>query len=475
MLALVLTLLAAADLPDVVHLRTTKATYNRKWYAVVKDKGIFLKPNKEVTRQGGPWVPLRLPDGLKGDVQEISIDDTRLVATNSKRQLFSLTEMLSGADKINKPRKWTTRWGAPFGMASGWRLPEGYLAWSLSMASPEEDEYYMDLAGNRQMIGKGACTTIFALNRNGQHISVLDPWLPLDYSYEVDGPRRGRFVSTNVAASGSVIFVINKHGDMYTRLWDFDISGSDRAFFRYTYEDQRGVSIPKKLPIIQGWSTYPAIQLPIRPWNAQPKIKGRITDDISIAKRGKGCVHRTLRVAGQDEQGRTGYYEKDLGDAAWVFKPTGEPLRRPLIDNTPHDATEQTLGPAEERRFRYAGDFQAELLDFHLYSPPATLRVQLAGGPVDLLVHYTDGLRQFEKHGRGLERSDRKLHAVIEVPQALFDKHKGAPGTPFGKFLKKNLSTRNRFVRIHLAASAREIALIKHRIIGPTWKFKAVR
>ena len=36
-------------------------------------------------------------------------------------------------------------------------------------------------------------------------------------------------------------------------------------------------------------------------------------------------------------------------------------------------------------------------------------------------------------------------------------------------------SVKNRFVRVHLAAKAAEVAIIKHRVIGPTWRFLAVQ
>src|SRR5436189_321391 len=114
----------------------------------------------------------------------------------------------------------------------------------------------------------------------------------------------------------------------------------------------------------------------------QPKIRGRITDEISIFKRGKGCIHRTLRVAGLDAAGRPGHFEKDLGAARsedWVFHadPAGRPLARRLIDNKDHDATAETLGPGEDLHYRYqASDWQGDIVDFNLYSSPATLRVQ---------------------------------------------------------------------------------------------------
>ena len=133
------------------------------------------------------------------------------------------------------------------------------------------------------------------------------------------GPWRGRFETESLSASGSVVFAMNRLGDLYARTYDFDISGPDNLFFRYSYEDQRGVA-------------NPAIQLPPAAWVQQPKIPGRITDRISIEKVGRGTLHRTLRVEGLDASGRTGFWEKDvsdLGAGAWRFVPTDAPLPGP--------------------------------------------------------------------------------------------------------------------------------------------------
>src|SRR5438132_2680747 len=54
------------------------------------------------------------------------------------------------------------------------------------------------------------------------------------------------------------------------------------------------------------------------------------------------------------------------------------------------------------------------------------------------VLHHTDGLRQMEKHARGLDGNERKMHAVIEVPQAAFERGRAAPDAPLGKFLKRS-------------------------------------
>src|SRR6185436_15591145 len=111
------------------------------------------------------------------------------------------------------------------------------------------------------------------------------PWLPADDSYEVCGPQRGRFKVAALSAAASTVFVMNRAGEMYTRLYDFDMSGADSVFLKYSYEDQRG-------------KPSPAIQLPPVDWIRQPRIRGRVRDAISIHKTGPGSNSRVLRVAG---------------------------------------------------------------------------------------------------------------------------------------------------------------------------------
>ncbi len=92
------------------------------------------------------------------------------------------------------------------------------------------------------------------------------------------GPVRGRFKAVNLSASGSYVFVIGRHGDMLTRLYDFDIAGHDPIFFHYSYDDQSGKG------------DGAPIQLPGAPWVRQPKIPG--TDHLGDLDRKDGRRRR---------------------------------------------------------------------------------------------------------------------------------------------------------------------------------------
>jgi hypothetical protein len=277
--------------------------------------------------------------------------------------------------------------------------------------SQAEDGHWIDPAGNRTQVGGGKVSHIWGLRTGGQRLTFWDPWLPLDDSYEMCGPHRGRFRAVNLSASGSHVFVIGASGDMFTRLYDFDISGHNRVFFRYAYEDQRGKG------------DGAPIQLPAEPWRRQPKIPGTITDAISIHKTGRDAVHGILRVEGRS-RGQTGFWERDLAadrTVPWSFRATGSPLRGKRLDNPPRDTSTSGLGPSEDGRFvmRRAG-VRAVLENFNVYCSPARLRVREAGREREFVLHHVDGLRQ-QARGRGLDGTPREQYAAIEGPPGRFE------------------------------------------------------
>jgi len=411
------------DAPDAVLFRSNLRSFNSKHYAIVCGKQIHVRPNTERTGAKGPWQKLdKLPAALAGDVAGISMDDRFLMAANSGGRLWQMTN----ANKQVTAFKWNEYRGMPFGMGPHNYLPKGTLKWDQSVVSPEEDKNYTDPAGNKFEVGWATCAHFIVLRPGGRWIAFNDAWLPADLNYEVCGPRRGRFRAVNLSASGSTFMVINRYGDIYTRLWDWDISGPNTAFYKYSYYDQTG-------------KANPARQLPAAPWKLQAKIKGRVTDRISLHKIGKDCLRRVMRVEGVDGSGKIGYYEKELMGAAWTFRSTGAAgvVGKPL-DNKPVDTSGKDLAKAEDVRYTRnmaalaslsstpkkgtgLGDdeWAAELLDFNCYCSPARLRVHLSkGSTLDLLLHTTETLRLDVRQGRGLDSKPRPRNGTIEVPAA---------------------------------------------------------
>jgi hypothetical protein len=352
------------------------------------------------------WREVPLPDCLAGRVASISADDDELVAIDADRRVFTMDNALKGPDAFN----WSRRWGLPFWNGGGRTLPAGVLAWSWSVLSPAEDETWTDDAGNAHGVGNDKVSHIWALRTGGRRMTFMDPWLANDDSYEMCGPVRSRFRAVNLSASGSTVFIVGRHGDLYTRLFDFDLSGSDAAFFHYSYDPQR-----------RGDASAP-IQLPSPAWVHQPKVPGRITSAISVEKVGTGAIHRTLRVEGLDAGGRTGYWEKDIiktSSAAWRFHRTGLPLSARRLDNPQRDTTRVGLGAASGVRFAGRADgMKVAVEGYDVHCTPSTLKLTAAGKSVDLVLHSVDALRgTVQSHA--LDADPRGQSGNVEVPRAV--------------------------------------------------------
>ncbi|HTU14424.1 MAG TPA: hypothetical protein VMF31_04445 [Solirubrobacterales bacterium] len=391
-------------LPSRVDLKTSQLSSNRNHYFGLRGGRLYVKPNFERTGERGPWEHVETPACLDGDIKAIGADDDELVAINSENAIFGMDQALSTPSRFN----WTSRWGFPFWTGPGFTVPADSPVWSWTVISPRESEYWVDPAGNRHPVGEGKVSHILSVSKDRRRITMNDPWLPLDRSYEVCTPLRGGIKIQNLSTSGSVLFAIDQSGGLYTRLWDFDIAGLDNLFFRYSYEDQRGVSDP-------------AIQLPGAHWVRQPRIPGTITDRISITTVGRGTEHRTLRVEGRDKAGRPGFWEKDLyklnAPGAWKFVSTpkakllGKPLANPAGDIGRY-------APRRNEDARYVlteGGFSGEIPDFNISCNLSVLRVNLSGGePLDLDLHLDDQIRILPR-ARGLDDEPRQVAGTIEV------------------------------------------------------------
>ncbi len=389
--------------PRQVDLRSSTATYNRLYEFVLRHGHLLAHP-----RAGRePWRRVPLPECLDGRLTAIAADDDEMIGLDRGRQIYTMDNALKAPGRWN----WTSRWGPPTWRGDGFVLPSTD-AWSWSVISPAEDKRWTDPAGNHTAVGTYKVSHIWGLRDGGRKLSFWDPWLPRDNSYEMCGPHRSRFRAVNVSASGSHIFVIGAHGDMFTRLYDFDLSGYDQVFFHYSYEDQRGAG-----------DSAP-IQLPAEPWRRQPKIHGHITSAISVSKFGVDAVHAHLRVGGR-RRGHVGYWRRDVAapwSKGWHFHRTGGPLPGRPLPNPRGNTSRRGLDPSEDGRYVMdeAGT-RGVIGNFNVYCSPASLTIRNAGGPTrQLTLHTVDGLRQTTR-ARGLDDVPRQQYGAIEYPSGRFE------------------------------------------------------
>lgn len=393
---------APRSLPDQVVFRSTTQTYNRRYQFAVARGTIWYKSNTAVTGIREPWARMKVSRCVDGKVTQISADDDEMIVVDEDRWIYDVDGILRRPEHFS----WSLRWGPPFWTGPGMQLPTGFRTWAWSVVSPLEDRTWLDPAGNHPKVGEGKVSHIWLLSRNGRRLIYRDPWLPVDDSYAACLPHRDRFKAASMNASGSTLFIVGRHGDLFTRLFDFDISGNNSLFFKYSFGDQSRDPDPR-------------IQLPAEPWTEQPKIPGTITDRISIAKRGPGTIHRTLRVEGRRD-GTVGYWEKDLRAKSWRFVPTGGRLQGRILDNPQRPTSTVGLGRSTDRRYAgQVGGATVTIPDYNAYCSPAQVRVRLATGErFALRLHTVDNIRQGPR-SYGLDGNPRATVGMLEIPASV--------------------------------------------------------
>ena len=387
----------ARTLPDVVTFKTNRETFSNEYAFALRGGRIYVRP-ASVGRglPGEPWRLLEVPSCLDGTVTAVSADHRFLVALGPGRQVYS-HDMPDGDLSAER---WTWRWGPYFWTGSGLRMFRDVKRWATSELNASET--FTDSSGRRHHpIGVG---TVYLLRGDGRRITYLDPWLPQDESREVCGPRRGTLPIANVSASGSTVFVVGEGGGLFTRLYDFDVSGANTVFGDYSWERGRPASDTR-------W------QLPGPGWVRHPRPPGVLTDRISIAKTGPDSADRMMRVEGRDSRGRAVVWQKQLEDSTWRAAARGGPVRgRPL----PLAGGRGPFSPADLRFVGRVEGARAVVPDFDAECSPAALRVRVADGVwLPLVLHSSDGMRQ-ERRERGLTDVPREYNGAIEVPRRVW-------------------------------------------------------
>lgn len=384
----------AATLPDQVVLKTNSETFSNEYVFAVRAGRLYVRPARRgVGQRGTTWRVLTVPSCLDGSVSAISADHRLLVVLGPDQQVY--THDMPGGDL--SPERWTWRWGPYFWTGSGLTMFDDVRSFAASEFTA--DETFTDTSGrSHHAIG---VATVYLLRGDRRRITYLDPWLPQDESREVCGPRRGTARLAALDASGSTLFVVTETGRLFTRLYDFDVSGANTVFGDFSWERPRPSSDVR-------W------QLPGPRWVRQPAPRGALTDRIGIAKTGADAADRQLRVAGRDRAGRPGVWQKRISAQRWRFVRTGEPLRGrrlPLARRGPG-------GPPDDRRFAGSiGGRTSVVRDFNPECSPARVEVRIGrGAPLRLRLHTSDGMRQSMREG-GLTEEPREYNGALEVPR----------------------------------------------------------
>jgi hypothetical protein len=339
-------------MPEQVYIATQTQTFckgfsfciyeGKIWVKKDKDKewSLFLKtglphPGHKKKLGGNNW--FEQPEA----VQEIAADGDALFAFDTEGRMY---RCYLQDTTIEGPFNWLNNFGWPKKQVMHQNdLVSRKRGWGIGVRR-KDILWYEDRFGNQHHYGTMGLETIYFLTENGQDIRFTDSGLPADFSRTILGPERGSFIAENMSVSGSTLFLINKAGEMYTRLIDFDTMGCDPMFFKYTYKP-----VMQKYSGKEYLSNYTLWGLPSEDWYKQPDIpltgQARLSRFITIFQNGQGNSARELRVAGLSADGKTGFYYKGITGDSWNFFETPLKLNETafLEDAIPGEAVLQAV------------------------------------------------------------------------------------------------------------------------------------
>jgi hypothetical protein len=373
--------LLVVGLPEEVWIPTTTEALGVGQIYAVRDGVLWVKSDTWMRFPGAPAQPIVA------------------VFADERSHLMVVTD--DGSLHHHENGAWNSLWGLPslpvgrarlslpFPVSS---LRPGRIAYSMRR---DHALYYEDIRGQQFHWGDVGCTSIYALADDDTRILFADPWIPPDFSREVCGPERGGVRIASLAASASVLFVIAKNGEMFTRFDDYDHNGGT-PLFPYSYAQTERQARP-------GTEPSSAIQiraLPGHDWRAQQPIplagEARISRRIAIVQNGVGNDARELRVAGRGADGTPGVWRKQLLQTSWEFVQAEVPLNDDdWIDPSATARVAPRAMTMLGRLPRGFGNVVVRTSDFSFHCSPFTMTWEIDGAPVQVIAHAVDAWTMF--------------------------------------------------------------------------------
>lgn len=451
--------------PKEILLKSKHETKNERFEFFLSKKGkvYFREPLKG---DESSWGLFPMPEILMNKkISAIAADNRYIIFLDTKGQVFKTKDGRKDASEMN----WTSKWGHPVGMGKGLKIHSDAINWDIQDWSwLKKDDVYVTDPLTRARYRTISIAHIFMIFDEGQRISVHDPFLPTDdYSYQICLPHRNRFKAKSFSGSGGFVFIMNQYGDMYTRLWNLDLAGYNQIYARYSYEDPK-VEHSRHTALFEFFKT---IRLPSPDWKKQPKIKGKITDNISIFKKGKGTVEAILRVEGI-RNGKLGVFEKSISDKKWIFRVTNHKKNGTFIENKPYDSTTKDLAPKKtSKNFHFnSRNYELILTDFKVHCSPDKFVVKFRDGSRLPLKFHSRGIYRLSQGPIGLTDQKLKYRGALEISKEVFNNIKSQPKM-VQSFLKSILKKGNhkRFVSIKGWVTKEELFIKSGYFSGVRW------
>lgn len=300
-----------------IHLKTPTQGFNHVDEFILHEKTIWVRPRNHPNAE---WEMIYFDSqGGKNYPLEIRVDGANLMAVDNDRNIHYKKVLKEKRDDHNysftdtsSKDNWKAAWYS-FPLLRRFyhlttplrlKLPRDTLSWAISHRG-KYNRYFEDARGKAHP-EFAMVTTVYALTKAGDRLLYADPYLTRGFRHTIDIPGNG-FKAKKITASASVIMIEGvKNGKVvrYTRLADFDALGKNPFLEGFYNKNARAAT---------DWKLEPDIEL-----------KGKATvddDDQTIFQNGEGNAARVLRIGGTNDEGRKGYYQKQINDAQWMFIP----------------------------------------------------------------------------------------------------------------------------------------------------------
>jgi hypothetical protein len=475
------------EFPDHIEFATDTQQFNNRYLFAVGTRGdgegrLYFRPKNAIRTEDRIWRlvgktgrPTSLnPFSHPGKIKRIHCDNDVVLVILEKGRVYRL---LNTFEKDPSRFRWRRHYGWPFDEGPALDVERTYHDLCLSSSKKESTVFTVDPDGNRHY---RFIDHIYALSYRDNLIHHNDPWTPGDWVYAFPMPMDGRFrpsprgirgIPAGMNVSAAVVAVIGPAG-IYTLEYDFDIAGGNPL----------AVYLPAPQPHYDGIAEIvrfdkgsKPIRIPPRGWIKQPDIPGSHTANIQVCVQldaegniVPGSDSRILRVLGLDgdrENGKAGYWEKNLRDSAWYFVEDPsfsiEEIRAHLIDDEIQLWTESTRRPYRETES--AGrhpSFLASVSDFGIHDnffDPAVLTIKLGAEKLAVPFYTHIQMRTSRIRRKFACRRPRKqadyLGGYLVFPEGesspaleALKAYLGCPGAAFFKFLLRSRMGRIEFI-----------------------------
>jgi hypothetical protein len=320
------------------HLYEKTLTFNHLNTYALHDGIIWYRRNAS---HDGKWKPLYFDGYPHRTPCEIQADGCNLIVTDDKNVVHYKKVIEEARDPhtkeycfidVSEENNWLGMWfSVPIihhfaNILWGKKLDlSGVRGWGISHRGTYN--HYFEDGLSKKCYAPVGTTSLYALAGDGRSIKVFDPWcppianitLPLPMSSDTD------FEGISISASSSTVMVIgyeHKKGSdekqlkVYTWLVDIDTLGWNPGHaFDYPCND------PEIKPAIshEKWTEH--------------TIPGNVSKNIRIIQTGEGNRARIMMMEGVDDDGRAGYYWKEIEASTWNFEARNIPMS-PLLENS---------------------------------------------------------------------------------------------------------------------------------------------